>query len=175
VSGPAYAYEFVSDGQRIGELWWDQDGACRETAGWYLRDFRQRWRALRLDVGLALTALASASEACEISWLEEAETVADETADLALRYAEALLESANGATPSRERFDIRVSGLSVLDAALSFPALATHEIPGGILLSGNLGEATLLLTLKRVRALGGRVDSVWNLTGGRPGVDAWLD
>lgn len=172
--GRSDAYEFVSDGRRIGELWWDQDASSRETLGWYLRDFRQPWRVLPIDVNAAVTAFTSAPDVGEAQWLEDADTLADQTADVALALAEALLETGAGASPSRCGFEIHVGDLSVLDAALSFPALATREVPDGVLLCGRLSEASLLATLKRIRALGGRVVSVQKRKGTSPGIDAWF-
>jgi hypothetical protein len=173
--GESYAYEFVRAERCVGELWWHYDASCRGTVGWYVRDFREPWRVRRLDLDPAVASLASEYHLSEARWLEEADAQADHTADLALVRAETLLREgrSTSGTP-RADFEIHVTGLSLATALASFPALTTHDVPGGLVLCGRLSKATLVVTLRAIRTSGGCVAAVFELDGNGSARRSWL-
>src|SRR3954454_13911424 len=158
---PAPGYVLYRGGRAVARLEWR--ARSRTSAGWYLH--RGARPARRLQVDVALDALAHDAHADSHSWHEHADLAAALSTPLALDAADRALRGGLPAAPARPLepgvYELHVIGQDAATLALACPSLRVTRAGDTSVIAGVLDHAAMRTLIHRVNLLGARVLAIF--------------
>src|SRR4051794_16416929 len=154
-------YTLYRGGRAVARLEWR--ARSRTSAGWYLH--RGARPARRLQVDVALDALARDAHADSHSWHEHAHLAAALSTPLALDAADRALRGGLPAAPARPLdpgvYELHITGLSAAVLALVCPNLRVTGAGDTSVVDGVLNQHAIGTLVRRVNLLGARVLAIF--------------